>query len=263
MRTVEGTLSQALQAVTGRSHRLVVAGRTDAGVHARGQVVHVDLSEEELSRLPGRSSRTPPNALAERLAALLARESGGPRGSSDIVIKAVSYAPEGFDARFSALSRSYTYRICDDASAFDPLRRRDVLWQTRPLDVDAMNRAAAGLIGEHDFLSYCKPRPGATTIRRLLRLQARREGGLVEVEAQADAFCHSMVRTLVGALMRVGLGQRDEGWPARRLAECSRTGEVTVAPPHPLTLEAVFYPEDSLLAARAEQTRTVRGAAGC
>lgn len=122
-----------------------------------------------------------------------------------------------------------------------------------------MNRAARPLLGEHDFLSYCKPREGATTIRELQRLEAVRTAGLVEVTAQADAFCHSMVRALVGALMRVGTGRRGEDWPSRRLAERSRdTGEAVVAPPHPLTLESVRYPPDGELAGRARLTRARR-----
>ena len=259
LRTVEGLLAAALDTATGAAHRLTVAGRTDAGVHARGQVVHVDVGEAELDRAVGRSGLEATEALRRRLAALLARESDGPRGTSDLVVTKVSYAPAGFDARFSALARSYTYRICDDPRSYDPLRRRDVLWLGERLDVDAMNRAARPLLGEHDFLSYCKPREGATTIRELQRLEAVRTAGLVEVTAQADAFCHSMVRALVGALMRVGTGRRGEDWPSRRLAERSRdTGEAVVAPPHPLTLESVRYPPDGELAGRARLTRARR-----
>ena len=125
-----------------------------------------------------------------------------------------------------------------------------------------MDNAARRLTGEHDFISYCKPREGATTIRELLELTVERKGGFVEVTARADAFCHSMVRTLAGALLKVGVGRRDEEWPARRLEERSRNGEVAVAPPHPLTLESVEYPEDSQLAARARLTRALRVTVG-
>jgi len=131
-----------------------------------------------------------------------------------------------------------------------------------PLDVEAMENAARRLTGEHDFISYCKPREGATTVRELLELKVERKGGFVEVTARADAFCHSMVRTLVGSLLKVGAGRRDEEWPARRLEERSRNGEVVVAPPHPLTLESVEYPEDSQLAARARLTRALRETVG-
>ncbi|MCF2706901.1 tRNA pseudouridine(38-40) synthase TruA [Arcanobacterium haemolyticum] len=258
LRTVEGVLTQALETLLREPVTLTVAGRTDAGVHARGQVVHLDVSETALDRARGRSDRSPEESMVSRLAGILARGSGGPKGSADIVVYRVSRAPEGFDARFSALARSYTYRMCDDRAAYDPLRRRDVLWLPERLDVDAMNRAAEPLLGEHDFLSYCKPRDGATTIRTLQRLNVVRREELIEVTAQADAFCHSMVRTLVGTLIKVGEGSRDEEWPARRLAERSRNGQVVVAAPHPLTLERVFYPDDELLGARARETRAVR-----
>ena len=257
LRTVEGTVTEALNLITGGSHALTVAGRTDAGVHARGQVAHVDVGENELARAARRAG-DPCQAIMRRLSALLARESPGPKGSSDVAVTGVDFAPAGFDARFSALSRTYSYRVCDDPARFDPLRRRDVLWLREPLDVEAMGAAARKLTGEHDFISYCKPREGATTVRELLELKVERKGGIVEVTARADAFCHSMVRTLVGSLLKVGAGRRDEEWPARRLEERSRNGEVAVAPPHPLTLESVEYPEDSQLAARARLTRALR-----
>ncbi|MFT0846513.1 tRNA pseudouridine(38-40) synthase TruA [Actinomycetaceae bacterium L2_0104] len=261
-RTVEGVLSRALSTIFRTDVTLTVAGRTDAGVHARGQVVHFDIDDATYRALPGRSNLTPEQSLVRRVNALLAREADGPKGSCDVVVHRAGIVPAGFDARFSAVSRSYTYRVCDVPQSFDPLRRRDVLWLTEPVDVEAMNRAAHGLLGEHDFISYCKPREGATTIRELQRLDARRSDGLIEITARADAFCHSMVRTLVGALLRVGHGKREEGWPARRLAERTRNGEVVVAPPHPLTLQHVEYPADSELAARAALTRNVRDC-GC
>lgn len=263
LRTVEGELHEVIALLTGAPRSITVAGRTDAGVHARGQVAHFDVEPEVLERVRGRYSGDALEALQHRMMALLSRRSEGPKGSSDLIIREAKRAPEGFDARFSALSRSYTYRISDDPRAWDPLRRNDVLWVREVLDVEAMNRAAVPLLGEHDFLSYCKPREGATTIRELLELRAERRDGLIEVKARADAFCHSMVRTLVGTLMRVGVGQRPESWPQERLEARSRdTGEVIVAPPHPLTLESVEYPEDHLLAARAIQTRAVRDC-GC
>lgn len=259
LRTVEGELTEILEILTGKPCHITVAGRTDAGVHARGQVAHVDVDSSCLERIRGRYPGPAEEALRTRVMAMLARRSEGPKGSSDVVVHDITRAPEGFDARFSALSRSYTYRICDEPRMWDPLRRSDVLWIREPLDVEAMNRAALPLIGEHDFLSYCKPREGATTVRELLELRARRCEGMIEVKARADAFCHSMVRTLVGTLMRVGSGQRPESWPAERLKERSRdTGEVIVAPAHPLTLEGVEYPADDQLEVRARITRAVR-----
>ena len=257
-RTVEGVLCTALSTIFRTGIVLTVAGRTDAGVHARGQVVNFDVAPSAYYSLPGRSDFSPEISLVRRVNALLARESDGPKGSADVVVYRARIVPPEFDARFSAISRSYTYRICDAPEQFDPLRRRDVLWTADKVDVDAMNRAARGLLGEHDFISYCKPREGATTIRELQVLEAHRRDGLIEITAQADAFCHSMVRTLVGSLLRVGHGKRDEEWPVRRLAERNRNGEVVVAPPHPLTLQGVVYPVDAELAARAALTRNVR-----
>lgn len=261
LRTVEGVVAEALATIVRHEVRLSVAGRTDAGVHARGQVVHCDLPEEDLLRIAGRVQRDPLDALRVRLMALLARGSSGPKGSSDVVITGIRRVSADFDARFSALSRTYTYRICAEPSAIDPLRRRDVLWLAHPLDVESMNRAAVQLVGEHDYLSFCKPRDGATTIRTLMRLEAAQRDGIIEVTAQADAFCHSMVRTLVGSLIRVGEGKKPESWPYVRLMQRSRDGEVIVAPPHPLTLERVEYPEPHEYARRAMETRAVRS--GC
>ncbi len=261
-RTVEGVLAAALSTIFRTSIVLTVAGRTDAGVHARGQVVNFDVDPDVYYALPGRSDFAPEISLVRRANALLARGADGPKGSADVVVYRARIAPPEFDARFSAISRSYTYRICDNPEEFDPLRRRDVLWVADQLDVDAMNLAARELLGEHDFISYCKPREGATTIRELQVLEVRRRNGLIEITAQADAFCHSMVRTLVGSLLRVGHGKRDVEWPARRLAQRNRNGEVVVAPPHPLTLQGVAYPPDAEVAARAALTRNVRGC-GC
>lgn len=262
LRTVEGTLSAALATVLREPVRLTVAGRTDAGVHARHNVVHVDVSAEAFAAVVGRSAAAPESALRRRLLALLMQESDGPRGSCDLVVSTISEAPAGFDARFSALGRVYSYRICDEPARFNPLRRADVLWLDSALDIEAMNEAAQTLLGEHDFLSFCRPREGATTIRELQRLDVcRSNDGLIEIQAQADAFCHSMVRTLVGSLIRVGTGRRPVDWPAVRLREATRNGEVVVAPAHPLTLEKVLYPDTpEELAGRARLTRAVRSA---
>lgn len=234
---------------------LTVAGRTDSGVHARGQVAHVDVPIEALESAPGRSDAAPTDALLRRLNAILRKEHEGA-----IVVMGVSEAPEGFDARFSAIWRRYVYRISDEGAPRDPLARANVLWHDRELDPDAMHRAGRPLLGEHDFLAYCKPREGATTIRTLQRLDVRRcSRGLVKIEVQADAFCHSMVRALVGSLLAVGEGRADEAMLARRLAERTHYG-MHVAPAHGLTLEEVGYPADHELAARALQARNRRGA---
>ena len=274
LRTVEGVLTDALRTVLRAPVRLTVAGRTDAGVHAAAQVAHLDVSREAWSRLPGRSDRPPEAALLARLAGVLAREAraglpGTPRGAADIVVTGARVVPRAFDARFSAVGRRYTYRIADAGSPRDPARRGQVLWDAKRLDVAAMAASTAPLLGEHDFLSYCRPRAGATTIRTLRRLEWRRvavgdpggDAGLVTLEAAADAFCHSMVRSLVGAGIAVGRGRRPPTWPAELLAARSREGAAPVAPAHGLTLEGVDYPDDDELAAQAARARTLRGPA--
>lgn len=260
LRTVQGVLEDAL-AVVLRSGprglqppRLVVAGRTDAGVHARGQVAHVDVAGDALAAVPGRSTRAPVDALVTRLAGVL---------PPDLVVHRVAAAPPGFDARFAALRRRYTYRVCDAAGVRDPLTRSHVLWHPRPLDVGAMAQAAGALVGLHDFAAFCKPRAGATTIRTLEHLTWSRpesgpDAGLVVASVQADAFCHSMVRSLVGASLAVGEGRRDRAWPAELLAARRRDVAAHVVAAHGLTLEEVAYPADDELAARAEQTRARR-----
>jgi tRNA pseudouridine38-40 synthase len=176
----------------------------------------------------------------------------------DIRVRSVVRAPAAFDARFSALSRRYSYRVAD--GFLDPLRRHDTVPHNKPLDLSAMNDSSSLMLGEHDFAAYCKPREGATTVRRLLRLDWARDANDVAVATvEADAFCHSMVRALVGALLAVGDGRRPVGWPAEVLAAGVRDSAVTVAPAHGLTLEEVRYPADDELAARANETRRRRG----
>jgi tRNA pseudouridine38-40 synthase len=236
-RTVEGTLAEALRTILRRpeSPQLTVAGRTDAGVHARGQVVHVDLEDAPTSH---RLNRVLP---------------------PDIRVTAIQEAPAGFDARFSALWRRYSYRVCADPAAADPLRRRDTLWYFRRLDVAAMNAAAAALTGEHDFAAFCRRREGATTVRALRELRWTQDHDLTTVaHVIADAFCHNMVRALVGALLAVGDGSQPPDWPAQVLAARTRDPRVRVVQPHGLCLEEVRYPADEELSDRATETRRLR-----
>jgi len=243
-RTVEGVLSETLGHVLRLPGpaRLTVAGRTDSGVHARGQVAHADV--------PADAWATHAEAALRRLSRAL---------PPDIRVRVIAPAPEGFDARFSPLWRRYAYRICDDLAAADPLRRRDTLWNPRPLDLAAMNEAAALLLGEHDFAAFCRKREGATTIRALRRLDWERDAqGVAVGRVVADAFCHNMVRSLVGALLPVGEGSRPVTWPAAVLAATVRDPAVRVVSPHGLSLEEVCYPPAADLAARAALTRRVR-----
>ena len=252
LRTVEGELSAALGTLLRATEpvRLVVAGRTDAGVHARGQVVHLDPDPQAWAALPGRSDRSPEAAALTRLRGIL---------PPDVVVRAVGVAPAGFDARFSALRRRYRYRLCDRPEAVDPLRRRDTVATKRPLDEHLLDEAARSLVGLHDFAAFCKRREGATTVRTLLDYGWERgPDNVLEARVVADAFCHSMVRSLVGAVVPVGEGRRPVGWPAEVLRAARRDPGVVVMPPHGLSLEEVVYPEDGQLAARAQEARSVR-----
>ncbi len=229
LRTVEGDLTAALTTVLRAPEpvRLTVAGRTDAGVHARGQVAHVDVDPHAYARLPDRSDRTPEVALVSRLGGILRH---------DVVVRRVTRAP----------------------ATRDPLRRHDTLWWRRPLDVDAMSAASRPLVGLRDFAAFCKQRDGATTIRRLLEYSwVRLPDGVLAATVRADAFCHSMVRSLVGAAVAVGEGKHPLDWPRARQGGGERAG-ILVLPPHGLSLEEVRYPPDADLAARATAIRARR-----
>jgi tRNA pseudouridine38-40 synthase len=271
-RTVEETLAAAL----GRVLRLpgppglTVAGRTDAGVHARGQVVHADVPASAWTTVAAQGGGQGDGKAGPltRLAAVL---------PPDVRAHAVGPAPDGFDARFSALWRRYSYRVCDDPARADPLRRHETLWTPRRLDLAAMNEAAGPLLGEHDFAAFCRRREGATTVRTLRVLHWHRDAdgaydrpddgqGVAVATVLADAFCHNMVRALVGALLAVGEGRRAPGWPAAVLAAAVRDPAVRVVPPHGLCLEEVGYPPAEDMATRAAETRRIRvypSASGC
>lgn len=219
---------------------LTCAGRTDAGVHARGQVAHVDVPGSAYAH--SHSSR-----LVRRLAAVLPH---------DVRVFDVREVPDAFDARFSALSRRYVYRLSDAPYGVDPLRRHEILWSQRALDLAPMNEASTAMLGEHDFAAFCRRREGASTIRTLLSFTWERDtAGFIAATVEANAFCHNMVRSLVGALLAVGAGQQPVSWPARLLAQRERDPGVHVVPPHGLTLEQVTYPPDAHLGERLVRTR--------
>lgn len=244
LRTVQQVLEEALTAVLRLPEpvQLTVAGRTDSGVHASGQVAHFDL---------------PQGVWAAHYEKLLRRLAG--KLPLDVRVYRAEPAPEGFDARFAASSRRYVYRVCDSQEGTLPTRRRFVLWHNRALDLEALNEASRLMLGEHDFAAYCKKREGATTIRRLLDVhweRVRRDE--VEATIEADAFCHSMVRSLVAALLMAGEGRCAPEFPAEVLAGKERHPSVNVLPPHGLTLEEVKYPGEAELAARVAETRKMR-----
>ena len=240
LRTVQGELERALSHLLGTELTITCAGRTDAGVHARGQVAHTDVPV----------GLDPATLDVRRLNRAL---------PDDVRLLAIAPAPSGFDARFSALWRRYTYRVCDSIIGPDPLERHETLRWTRELDLDRMNEAALGLMGEHDFAAFCKHRDYGTSIRQLQSLCWRRlPDGIALMEIQSDAFCHSMVRSLVGVLLPVGDGRRPVPWPAQILAARQRHSAVTVMPAHGLVLEEVAYPEDALMLERQSRTRVLR-----
>lgn len=255
LRTVQGTIEQAIARIVGSDVQLVVAGRTDAGVHATGQVAHVELDEAQWARVERRNGRPaddPAGSLAGRIRGVLG-------AYSDVAVTRTSIAPEGFDARFSAVWRRYRYRLADEQTGFDPLRRHDTTAIRGILDVQKMDAAASTLIGLHDFAAYCKPREEATTIRTLLDFGWHRDAeGVLVAELRADAFCHSMVRALVGACAAVGEGRLEVDDVARLRDELTRTSAFKVLAARGLTLTEVGYPADELLAARAQQTRARR-----
>ena len=280
LRTVQGEIEASLRKVLrvrsgdpAEPLRLVVAGRTDTGVHASRQVCHLDLNEETLARAVGHMDVPPVVALQRRLQRIL---------PADISIYRVSLAPEGFDARFSALERTYVYRIADRSSMVDPRLAGCVLHIDAELDIEAMNAAAAMTLGLHDFGSFATPNPGGTTIREVKFARWERipvtplvpaapdmperagfavstlESGLLCFTIVADAFARNMVRSLVGGCVAVGTGKRDLDWFAGKMAVPKREGSTGPIAPQGLTLEHVAYPPDGQLAARAEAIRAVR-----
>ncbi|WP_318391177.1 tRNA pseudouridine(38-40) synthase TruA [Microbacterium maritypicum] len=255
LRTVQGTLEAALARIVGSDVQFVVAGRTDAGVHASGQVAHVDLDERQWARIEARQGRAP----LEPAETIAGRMRGVLGAYSDVTVTRTSIAPEGFDARFSAVWRRYRYRLADAQAGFDPLRRHDTTTVRGRLDEQAMDAAARTLIGLHDFAAYCKPREGATTIRTLLDYRWERDAdGVLVAEVKADAFCHSMVRALVGACVAVGERRLDVDDLVVLRDALTRTSEFKVQAARGLILTEVGYPADALLSARAEQTRARR-----
>ena len=257
LRTVQGELETALATVFqrhGDAPTLTVAGRTDAGVHAVGQVAHLDLTPEQLASLDERRGQSGASSLARRLNGIAGL-------SSDVVVTSSSIAPAGFDARFSGIWRRYEYRVEDATRPRNPLVRGYTLSYPAVLDESAMNEASTGLVGLHDWASYCKPREGGTTIRTLQEFTWKRQpDGVLLAHVKADAFCHSMVRSLVGASIAVGEGKLSASDLIKLRDDEARTSAFKVVPAKGLTLVEVGYPPDEQLAARAEQTRARRAA---
>lgn len=242
-RTVAAEVMRALEILFGPVGDFTVAGRTDAGVHATGQVVHFDVPTAKWEALGEK--------LLWRLRGIL---------PPDVRVTKAEAVDTSFNARFAARWRRYRYRVADATWGVSPLRRLDTLAWPRPLDVDRMHAACRRLLGEHDFVGFCKQREGATTIRELQQYDwARDEDGVAVATVRADAFCHSMVRSLVGAALAVGDGRRDEDWLASILQIGERANDVHVVGPHGLTLVEVSYSDDPQdWRSRIDLTRRVR-----
>ncbi len=235
---MQGELQRVLTHLLHTAVQVQCAGRTDAGVHASGQVAHVDVPAWPAEVDVARVNRALP---------------------ADVRVLEVHRAPAGFDARFSALWRRYEYRVSDDDAGPDPLQRHRILPWPRRLDLTVMNDAATALVGEHDFGPFCRHRPFASTVRAVHDLQWHRDGcGVAVMTVRADAFCHSMVRSLVGVLLPVGDGRRPVSWPGQVLRAGRRDSAVTTMPAYPLVLQEVGYPADTELSDRQRQTRSLR-----
>ncbi|MCV7426456.1 tRNA pseudouridine(38-40) synthase TruA [Mycobacterium montefiorense] len=251
-RTVAGVIDDALTTVFRTPVRLWAAGRTDTGVHATGQVAHVDVPAATLPNAYPRSPRAGDPEflpLLRRLSRFL---------PTDVRVLGIARAPSGFDARFSALRRHYEYRLSTAAYGVQPQQARYITAWPRDLDVDAMGVASQDLLGLHDFAAFCRHRPGATTIRHLQRLDWTREGDLITAHVSADAFCWQMVRSLVGALLAVGERRCTPQWCGELLSATNRSSDFAAAPAQGLTLVGVDYPPDDQLASRILITRDLR-----
>lgn len=243
-RSIQGVIEDVLSRVLDHEISTTVAGRTDAGVHALGQVFHFDI----------------PQQLREnwKLDSLL--YIGNRLLTSEVRFTAVNDAPSDFHARYSALRRHYRYQILDNARTLNPLERVATTSYHRSLDENLMNVASTLLLGEHDFAAFCRPREGTTTIRSLEQFSwSRQSSGLLTAQITADAFCHNMVRALVGAMMMVGDGRWPAGEPSAILKSKERHSHI--APAHGLTLMAVDYPAPEEYGQRAKRvtSRLIRG----
>jgi tRNA pseudouridine38-40 synthase len=239
-RTIQDLVEEALSRIARVDVESIVAGRTDAGVHATGQVVHVDVPDVIFDgELTYKDLRYKLNRILDE----------------DVRIMEITDAPAGFHARFSALRRYYSYKILDNNDVIPPLSRHDVASWYRPLDVDLMNQASALVLGHHDFAAFCKYKEGGTTIRTLEKYHWQRTTeGLLVADVVADAFCYSMVRNLVGAVVCVADGRKDPSWMGELLANKERVSDSLVFPARGLTLYQVDYPSADQLLERAQVT---------
>jgi len=225
-RTLQEEIEHALTVLTQSNIATIVAGRTDAGVHAEHQVIHTDVPE-----------KTDISNFAFRLNQLL---------DEDIRINSVIYAPKNFHARFTAIARTYKYKIVDGGRVTPPLDRYDSADWFRDLDIDLMNQGSKLLLGEHDFFAFCKFREGGTTIRNLLQFDWERDSKNYAVATiKAESFRYNMVRNLVGAAVCVGEKRFEPEWMLKTLEDKVRIPDSYVFPAKGLTLVSVEYPAES------------------
>ena len=221
-------------------------------MHATGQVAHADIALDALGHAQPRQRRVEESEFAPLIRRL------GRMLPEDVRVREITRAREGFDARFSALRRHYAYRLSLAPYGVDPQQSRFITPWPRGLDIEAMQAASRNLLGLHDFAAFCRHRPGATTIRDLQCLDWVADGDLLTAHVSADAFCWSMVRSVVGALLAVGEGRREPGWCTELLNATQRSSDFAAAPARGLTLIAVDYPPDDQLAQRIITTRDLR-----
>jgi tRNA pseudouridine38-40 synthase len=257
-RTVAGVIEDALSTIFRFPVATTVAGRTDTGVHATGQVAHVDVPAGAIPLAYPRAWRNDGRTVDPAVEFLPLVRRLGRLLPEDVRVHDVRRAPTGFDARFSALRRHYVYRLSTAPYGAEPQSARFVTPWPHPLDVDAMSEASRELQGLNDFAAFCRHRDGSTTIRDLQRLEWVRDGDSVTAHVAADAFCWSMVRSLVGAMLAVGEGRRDARWCAELLTSTRRSSDFTTAPARGLTLVGVDYPPDRELADRIHVTKVIR-----
>ncbi len=228
-RTIQEVFEKSLSTILRTPVATIVAGRTDAGVHANHQVLHTDIPDKsQIDNLTFRLNQLLPE---------------------DIRVLSTTWAPPNFHARFTPISRTYQYKIIDGGQVTTPLNRSDSVEWFRKLDTNLMNLGSNLLLGEHDFFAYCRYREGGSTIKNLIKFEWRRdENSTVIGEIQANSFRYNMVRNLVGAAVCVGEGRFEPNWMRKVLDEKIRVSDSYVFPAKGLTLISISYPtEDQYL----------------
>ena len=239
LRTIQEEIEKALSTITQNQIATVVAGRTDAGVHAKQQVIHADLPEDTIIE-----------NLVFRLNQIL---------DKDVRVISISWAEVNFHARFTPISRTYQYKIIDAGKVTAPLDRYDSAEWFRELDIDLMNAGSKLLLGAHNFFAFCKFREGGSTVKNLMKFDWHRdENGVVIGEVKADSFRYNMVRNLVGAAVCVGEGRFAPEWMLKTLQDKVRISDSYVFPAKGLTLIKVEYPQPDQYLSRYKNNLSIQ-----